>query len=207
MMYADVVCGSLGAGELVIDAREFQRRIGAKCSLDSQEVVKCRTELEAALDCRYAYVRLDLSFPEAGVCDLGFTKIKSSDLYKNLNGCSCAYMMAVTLGIGADRLMHRLKIKSTGELFITDALASAAAEALCDYADREIREREMRRNGKVWRPRYSPGYGDCGIENQKKLIERLNGEKYLGITLNESFFMTPSKSITAIMGIKYEKDN
>ncbi len=204
MIYADIVCGSLEAGELIISEREFQCRIGAKCRLDSPEVAKCKAELAASLDCRYAYARLDLRFPEEGVCDFGFTKIKSRDLYKNLNGCSCAYMMAVTLGIGADRLMHRLKIKSTGELFITDALASAAVEALCDYADLEIRKNEMKRKGKVWRPRYSPGYGDCGIENQKKLLERLNAEKYLGITLNETFFMTPSKSITAIMGIKYE---
>jgi len=51
------------------------------------------------------------------------------------------------------------------------------------------------------KPRFSPGYGDMGIENQTKVLKVLSADKTLGITLNSSYFMTPIKSITAIMGV------
>lgn len=205
-MYTDVKFGTFGAGEIEIDAGEFGRRSGG-CSLDMDAVVECRKDFDKALGYRYAFAGMKVDFPEEGVCDFGFAKIKSRDLYKNLKGCTHAYMMAITLGAGVDRLMAKLRIKSAGKLLITDALASAAAESLCDRVDAMIKEQDRFVPGGRWRPRYSPGYGDCGIENQKLLFERLDCEKNLGITLNESYFMTPAKSITAIMGIRNEEDN
>lgn len=202
-MYTDVKFGAFGAHEIEIDEREFARRSGG-CSLEMEEVVECRREFDRALGYRYAFAGMKLEFPEEGVCDFGFAKIESRDLYKNLNGCTHAYMMAVTLGAGVDRLMSKLRIKSAGKLLITDALASAAVESLCDHVDAMIKAQDEFVPGGIWRPRYSPGYGDCGIENQKLLFERLNCEKNLGVMLNESFFMTPVKSITAIMGIRNE---
>lgn len=205
-MYTDVKFGAFEAWEIEINAREFEMRSGG-CSLEMDEVADCMKEFEKALGYRYAFAGMKLEFPEEGVCDFGFAQIKSKDLYKNLKGCSHAYMMAITLGAGVDRLMARLRVKSAGKLLITDALASAAAESLCDRVDAMIKEQDRFADGGIWKPRYSPGYGDCGIENQKLLFERLDCEKKLGITLNESYFMTPTKSITAIMGIRYEEDN
>jgi len=77
-------------------------------------------------------------------------------------------------------------------------------ESLCDKVDDMIRSS---RTGCGFKPRFSPGYGDCGIENQKAVLDRINAGATLGITLNDAYFMTPSKSITAIMGIKDEEDN
>ena len=49
--------------------------------------------------------------------------------------------------------------------------------------------------------RYSPGYGDLSLESQKQVFALLNPPKYIGVTLNDSLLMSPSKSVTGIIGI------
>ena len=138
---------------------------------------------------------MPISLLEEDMVDLSIFKTKSNDLYKNLNGCKSAYVFAVTLGIGVDRLLAKLDVTSPSKHFITDALASALAESLCDYVDKQISE------NKKTKPRFSPGYGDLPIEIQTDILKSLAADKTLGISLNESYLMTPVKSITAIMGV------
>lgn len=203
MIYTDVVWGSEESGKVKIDRREFERRAGGG-SPELPAVEACKRVFDEKVSYRYAWARMELTFPEEGICDFGCGIIESRDLYKNLRECRAAYMMGVTLGAGVDRLLRTLGIKSPAEHFITDALASAAVESFCDMLDRSLREAEKERTGGVCRPRYSPGYGDCDIKYQRLLTDRINAAGTLGISLNESCFMTPSKSVTAIMGIRYE---
>ena len=165
-------------------------------------VEKCRKQLLEAVECRFAWRRVPLTFPEEGTCLLGDIRIASRDLCRNLQDCTEAVLMGVTLGLGADRLLFRLEKTAPAEHFITDAVASAAVESLCDRVDRQIREEIGKEGDRTFRPRYSPGYGDCSIEVQRPLLDKLSAGTTLGITLNEVCFMTPVKSITAIMGIK-----
>jgi len=169
-------------------------------------VEKCERQLKAVMQCRYAAVRIPVEYPAEGLCRLDFADIESRDLYKNLSGCKEIFLFAVTLGIGVDRLLHRLNLTSQSEHFITDALSSAMAEALCDRVDDMLTAEVMpeftpdcRRD--FCRPRFSPGYGDLDISVQKPLLLRLHADKTLGITLNSAYLMTPVKSVTAIMGI------
>ena len=50
--------------------------------------------------------------------------------------------------------------------------------------------------------RFSPGFGDLPLELQRQVTEALDCPRSLGITLGESLLMTPSKSVTAIIGMK-----
>ena len=206
-MYEDVIYGAPGTGEVRIDPAELKRRLGAGVDESLPVMEKCRSALEAVLSYRYGYVCLPLSFPEEGLCRFGdeALQIRSRDLYKNLRSCSRAYLLCTTVGIGVDRLLKRLRITSPAEYFITDAMASAAVESLCDVLSGRLEQTAETTWGCDCRPRYSPGYGDCGIENQKLVLDRLNAGKLLGISLNEQYFMTPVKTITAIMGIKNEE--
>ncbi len=165
-------------------------------------VEKCRKQLLKAAECRFAWCRVPLTFPEKGICLPGDIRIASRDLCRNLRGCTEAVLMGVTMGLGADRLLFRLEKTAPAEHFITDAIASAAVESLCDRVDRQIREEIGKEGTAEFRPRYSPGYGDCSIEVQRPLLQQLSAGNTLGITLNEVCFMTPVKSITAIMGIR-----
>ena len=57
-------------------------------------------------------------------------------------------------------------------------------------------------DGKSLRTRVSPGYGDISLTMQKDIFAILDCERKIGITLNEDLLMSPSKSVTAIAGIK-----
>ena len=55
--------------------------------------------------------------------------------------------------------------------------------------------------GLLQRPRFSPGYGDWPLEEQRQLFAVLNCAKRIGLTLTDGLMMAPSKSVTAIIGL------
>ena len=59
--------------------------------------------------------------------------------------------------------------------------------------------------GRTIRPRFSPGYGDLSINLQRDIFSALEPTKMIGVSLDPDMFMTPSKSVTAIVGIKNVK--
>ena len=50
-------------------------------------------------------------------------------------------------------------------------------------------------------PRFSAGYGDFPLDIQKEIFDVLDPGRKIGVTLNQSMLMSPSKSVTAIVGI------
>ena len=81
------------------------------------------------------------------------------------------------------------------------ALGAERIEALCDaFCDSLISEK-----GVLLRPRFSPGYGDLPLEVQKDIFSLLECHKRIGVSLNESLLMSPSKSVTAFVGLEVQK--
>ena len=63
-------------------------------------------------------------------------------------------------------------------------------------------EKELSKTGSViLKERFSPGYGDLSIECQKEIFSALECSRKIGVSLNESLLMSPSKSISAIIGV------
>ena len=120
----------------------------------------------------------------------------SSSLSKNLSGCKKIILFAATVGIGIDRLIMKYgKIYPVKGLMM-QALGAERIEALCDAF-----VSEMEKTGQKMRPRFSPGYGDLPLEFQKEIFAALAPEKNIGLTLSASCLMSPTKSVTAIIGI------
>lgn len=128
--------------------------------------------------------------------EFDFGRITSKSLCKNMENCKEAYVFAATAGIGIDRLMLRYKAINPSKAIVVSAVGSSAVECWCDMINEKITE------GKKSKPRFSPGYGGVELKHQKEIIDFLDAERKLGITLNESFFMTPVKSVTAFIGIE-----
>lgn len=192
----NVTAVSVDSKQIAIDKNEAAVRLKIPRNYTNETVSRCEENLRRVLNCKYAYINASVQMKSDNICDLGFGDIESYDLAKTLKGCNEAYILGVTIGIGADRLIPRLAVTSPAESFITDALASAAAESLCEYADNILR-------GEGEKPfRFAPGYGDMPLSYQPAVLEALNADYTLGIRLNSSFLMTPMKSITAILGIK-----
>lgn len=196
MKHPDVFAGTIPAEAVKLNPAEAAARLKTARNFENPLIASCRDRLLSVVAYRYAAVRLSVSFPEEGVCDFGFAAVKSKHLAKNLFGCREVFLFAVTTGLGVDRLLSRLAAVGSAENFITDALASAAAESVCEAVSESLGE------GEVCRLRFSPGYGDLPLDFQKPLLERLDAYERLGITLNSAFLMTPVKSVTAIMGIE-----
>lgn len=84
---------------------------------------------------------------------------------------------------------------------IYDAVGSETAEAAVDWINTYI-ARELRRRGEGLTPmRFSPGYGDFLLENQKQFFELLRLEDF-GVKLTERYIFVPEKTVTAIAGIE-----
>lgn len=187
--------------KIEINKNELAHRLGVSRDYNDEMIDICKNRFMKIINYKCAYIRTPVDLSEENICDFGFMRIDSRNLYKNLSGCSEAFVMALTAGIAVDRELAKLQITSQAEHFITDALASAAIDSFCDYAAKKMKE------GLNCKPRFSPGYGDVSLKFQVPLLERLNAQGLLGITLSSSYLMTPMKSITAIMGIKNEKNN
>lgn len=198
MINLNVVCGTVSADEIKINKNELAQRLKADRNFEHSVVDLCIEEFSRVVNYRYAYIVVPVEFARENVCNMGFGNIVSANLYNVLKGCKTAIILGVTTGIGVDRLLNRLSVTSASKHFITDAIASAAAESFCDFMDDILRTNPGKPH------RFSPGYGDLKLEVQPDLLNLLNASKNLGITLNKTFLMTPVKSITAIMGVSDE---
>lgn len=183
----------ISASALQPNPRELAARLQAKGTVSGTE--ECLAELQKVLSCRYCARRVPILRPAENTLDLGFGPFESKNLTKNLEGCREAFLFAVTLGIGVDRLLMRYSALSQSKHFIADALASSLAEAAGDLAEAQIK------GALRCAPRFSPGYGDLPLALQGPLLNLLQGQK-IGITLTKNLLMVPTKSITAIMGIQ-----
>ncbi len=180
---------------LLLSVGELSARLGVSGEYRSDLIAECENNLRKVLACRYTAVRLAVSYPGGESIDFGYGAFFSHSLYRNLSRCNEVFIFAATLGFGTDRLLGRLSAVSAAEYFITDALASAFAEAATEYAEKEIK------GALKCRPRFSPGYGDCPLSVQSQILSAVNAGRLLNITLSKSQLMSPSKSVTAIMGI------
>ncbi len=185
---------SIDAQLLCPDPLELKARLQSRIPVEGTE--KYQDGLRKTIRCRYAVRRVPI-LRDGTRLDLGFGFFESQSLSKRLADCKEAFVFAVTLGLEVDRLLMRLSATDLTGHFITDAYASALADAACDFAEKEIR------GGLPCIPRYSPGYGDFSLDLQKPLLDFLQATQ-LGITLTKNRLMVPTKSITAVMGIQDE---
>lgn len=187
---------NIDKSQVIVNHKELRLRLMVDKDFDLSAFDKITNKAFDKAEFLCAYVTVPVTTEEDGNVNLGFTKVKSSDLAKNLDGCINAFVFAVTLGIQAERHLVMLSKTAPSEHFITDAYYSALAEALCDKAE------EIIKGEAICKPRFSPGYGDLPLSLQKDVLDVLEASKLLGVTLTKTLLMTPQKTITAIMGIK-----
>ncbi len=120
------------------------------------------------------------------------------DIAGFLEGCGQVILMAATLGTEAESLLRRAQARDMAEAVILDAAGSAAIEQVCDALCAELAARFRPR---FLTGRFSPGYGDLPLEQQRTLCRVLDLERRIGVSLAESGLMIPQKSVTALIGV------
>ncbi|MCR4651458.1 MAG: Vitamin B12 dependent methionine synthase activation subunit [Lachnospiraceae bacterium] len=195
---------AVNASELNIRESEVLRYLGYDPKLvteaDLQMVQNLREEVIGKIAPKAVYDRFRIELPKEGVIDMPYGRVVSKDLYNNLKGCEEVYIFAATIGAEYDRLVKRSSIRSMANAAVINSIGATAVEELCDMLNEMLRL-EALEEGHALRPRYSPGYGDLALENQKGIFSVLLPEKNLSLTLKDNLIMAPEKSVTAIIGI------
>jgi len=147
---------------------------------------------------------------------LPFDTYGSKNIRTNLEGCHAIVMFAATIGIGIDRLIAKYSRTSPVKALFMQAIGAERIEALCDLFNTEVSCGDIIRDicgsegdyedaadcrRMYTKPRFSPGYEDLPLAVQKQFCALLDCQRRLGVTLNESLLMSPSKSVTAFIGI------
>lgn len=157
---------------------------------------ECIEEAKSVISYKVCYCILPINFKE-NIIDLGVFKVSSEKLAVNLKDCESVIIFAATLGTEIDRLIMKYgKLSPTKALFF-QAIGAACIETLCD---KFIEETEKEINATL-KPRFSPGFGDLELTVQKEIFQVLDCSKKIGLTLNDSLLMSPTKSVTAFVGI------
>lgn len=182
-----------------IDKKEVLRYLGYYGAKDvsdiESELSECEKLILPALSPRACLEQFCISCGD--MLDLSFAKTQSRALKANLEGCKSIVLFAATVGTEVDRLIAKYSRLSPARALILQAMGSAAIECWCDDICGAIEQKY----GKT-KPRFSCGYGDLPLSLQRDIFTALDVTKRLGITLSDNLFMTPAKSVTAIVGIK-----
>lgn len=179
------------------DKKEILRYAGTKESTPeiTELIESCIEEAKDKLSYKVCYGHFPVSV-KGNMADLSFMKTESESLAKNLARCRSIILFGATMGIEIDRLISRYGRISPSRALVFQAIGAERIESLCDEFTRFIQKKYG-----TTVPRFSPGYGDLSLEVQKDFFRILEPSKRIGLTLNESMLMTPTKSVTAIIGI------
>ena len=173
----------------------------ARAKADDQAAVElmrgCMAEAEPELQYRVCYRVEDIgrAGDELSFCGLS---IASNTINRCAEGCDKILIFAATVGAPFDRLIQRYSRISPSKAVMLQAIGAERVEALCDAFSAEF----CKSNACELNKRVSPGYGDIPLTMQKDLFAILDCPRKIGLTLNGSLLMSPSKSVTAFAGIK-----
>ena len=162
---------------------------------------ECIDEAKDVLSYRVCYTVLPADHD--GVITIGTAAVASKTLKKAIRGAKEALLFAATVGAPFDRLIQRYSSAEPSRALVFQAIGAERAESLCDAFCEQMTS-QLRAAGKCLTPRVSPGYGDITLDIQKDIFAVLDCPRKIGLTLDESLLMSPSKSVTAIAGIVRE---
>ena len=192
-------------GEIPFDEKEILRYAMLPSFAPKPEELplqECLKAAKGAAKCRAVWRRY-LLVRDGDTLDLGFAKTDSRDLKQHLEGCGEILLFACTAGAETDRRIARAKLLSPARGLLMHAIGAQQVEGGCDrlcarlaqqFPDRQLTDR------------FSPGYGDLTLEMQRDVMAALDCGRTIGITLTDSLLMTPSKSVTAIIGMKVREE-
>lgn len=155
----------------------------------------CSNQLKDAMEGKFIYKVFDLVDGQIPNCVF---ELKGNAIARHLKNCTKVVFMCATLGNNVDMLIRKQQIKGMAEAAVTDSLASAVIEQVCDKAE-EIILKDFEEFEHTWR--FGLGYDDFPLEGQKQFLDILDAPKRIGVCVNSSMMLTPTKSVTCVIGL------
>ena len=190
-----------------INESELWRYTGYMGLPDADEKIvatfeQVKKELANAFTYKICYLRMPIEW-EKGYPILPFFS-ESKDLAKCLAGCNEIVLFAATIGLEIDRHIARCGRFAPAKALLMQAYGAERVETLCNRFCNDFQKSLSEKLSCT--ARFSPGYGDLPLETQKDFFRLLDCNRKIGVSLNESLLMTPSKSVTAVFGIREVDD-
>jgi len=164
----------------------------------------CILEMKGLVRPTYCYRRYrmweateGIYLEESAICLTG------DAIRRHLAGCKEVYLLCATVGMYVDKNIRLKMVMEPAAGAVLDSCGSVAVERVVEAVQQEI-EKEVAAEGKSITGRFSPGYGDLPLTIQRDLAEELDVYRKLGVSVGENLMLSPSKSITAIIGVKGE---
>lgn len=154
--------------------------------------LKLRNEVQA----HHVIKRYKCKVDETGVTLECGIRFHSLNLARHLKDCQELLILGATLGLRVDGVIRRLALMSVAEGAAAQAVGAALIESYCDELQEKLDTGKLKQKA-----RFSPGYGDWPLEEQKQVFSLLDCAKTIGLTLTDGCMMVPSKSVTAIIGL------
>jgi hypothetical protein len=167
----------------------------------SRKIDKHIAGLEKTIRPKVLYTTKKIRKIEGGTLTLeGGIKLKSARISKTLGKCDRITFFLATIGEQVDDVINTsMNKKKLSDAYIYDAIGSAAVEATVEdfqnRMDSKVKEKNQRTTF-----RFSPGYCDWKINEQKKVFSVLEND-LINVDLNESYLMAPRKSVSGVFGI------
>ena len=185
-----------------IDFDEALRYLGygekAPDSKTKELLLLCESRLKKVVDGKFVYKVFDVM--DGQIPTVNF-KLEGQAIQRHLKNCEKVIFMCATLSGGVDLLIRKMQITGMAEAMITDSLASAMIEQVCDKAE-EVILKDFDGYEHTWR--FGLGYDDFPLAYQKQFLEVLDAPKRIGVCVNQSLMLTPTKSVTCGIGLGHD---
>jgi hypothetical protein len=130
----------------------------------------------------------------------GGVSFTSSKFAKIMRDCSEIIFFIATIGNGIEEEVARFTEENyLSKAYILDSMGSVTIENMVEEFYQDMSER-YRSQGREITFRFSPGYCDWSIKDQKKLFSFFDSLP-TGVELMDSCLMQPRKSISGIIGV------
>ena len=127
--------------------------------------------------------------------------LSSSSLARMLSGCTQVLLMGATAGQDImDAIAQATSSDNLTRAVVLDAVASEMTDGALDWITDYVNQDLVRRVQHLTKKRFSAGYGDFYLENQKTMYDLLRMET-IGVSITDRCILIPEKSVTAVAGV------
>jgi hypothetical protein len=209
--YGNFAVRTLPANNIKIDRSEVHRYLGYVAQREPTAHISSVVDQQIAeayelIQPRYSCVIREVdSVDGSRISVRGTNTVFSSKIIARriLSKCSKAAIFLTTIGPTLEQRVSQLMDEGeTLKGVVLDAVGSEAVEEVACWLEGSVRDTAAASGADV-SLRYSPGYCDWDIKEQKVLFSALDGDLH-GVELTEDCLMMPRKSISGIMGIGFD---
>ena len=189
-----------------IDRVQFARMFGSRNFRGfsyalNEKIDLYKARLGKLLSPQLNYRKYEIDSAESGILRLtGGVEFNSQKLARAMKPCVETVCLIATIGDGIEDEIDRLTAQNRlSDAFIIDTMGSLLVEGLVNQFQQEMHSRYQQEK-RATSLRFSPGYCDWSIEEQKKIFDLFNND-FLDVELSDTCLMSPRKSVSGVFGI------